>query len=71
MGKMFTGIVSECSRRLPARRPRTTRSSVQAPRWIRSPSRSGTAWPGGISLPLTAVPLAEPGSTTDQVPSAA
>ena len=32
--------------------------AVQAPRLIRSPSRSGTCWLAGISVPLTIVPFA-------------
>ncbi len=43
--------------------------TVQAPTQIRSPSWSGTRTPPGISPPLTIVPLAEPGSSTAQLPS--
>ena len=44
---------------------------VQAPRWIWSPGRRGTGLPEGTSLPLTWMPLVEPRSMTDQVPSGA
>jgi hypothetical protein len=40
--------------------------TVQAPRWMRSPSCKGTGTPVAISLPLTRVPFSEPGSITDQ-----
>src|SRR5580692_112490 len=45
--------------------------AVQAPRLIRSPSRSGIMSPGAISRPLSSVPLAEPGSRTAHEPSGA
>src|SRR5579859_400562 len=45
--------------------------AVQAPRLIRSPSRSGIMSPGAISRPLSSVPLAEPGSRAAHEPSGA
>src|SRR5487761_566436 len=44
---------------------------VQAPRLIRSPSCSGICWLVGMSVPLSWVPLAEPGSRTAQPSGAA
>src|ERR1700727_243784 len=44
-------------------------STVHAPTQTRSPSRRRTREPAAISLPLTCVPLADPGSKTVQPPS--
>src|SRR5499427_385702 len=43
--------------------------TVQAPRWIRSPSWRGVRTPAVISLPLTRVPFSDPGSRIVQLPS--
>jgi len=43
--------------------------TVQAPRWIRSPSWRGNRTPAVISLPLTTVPFSDPGSRIVQLPS--
>jgi hypothetical protein len=43
--------------------------TVHAPRLIRSPSCRGICSPAGISRPFSRVPLADPGSRIDQLPS--
>src|SRR5271165_2764272 len=53
--------------RKPHDQPRVMVMTVQAPRWMRSPCRSGTVSPEGTSLPLTWIPFPERRSTTDQL----